>query len=164
MTNRPAHRPFRFALAAILFAGISIWNGWRLVAAIFFWPTLAEYHSSPGPGYIVLTGGFWMMVGVVVTGGLWWGSHWGRPVAITAALGYAVWYWFDRLVLQSAPHENWPFTLVVTALLLFIILSCLISRSAFHSSRIEAYERKSQNRALEGTKGKDEAGGRNGTS
>jgi len=98
------------------------WNGLRLGSAIFFWKTLAEYGAHPL--YIAISGGAWLIVGLLLVWGLWWGKTWGWIAAIGSTAGYIAWYWLDRLVLQK-PHANWPFALTATVITLLIIFPIL---------------------------------------
>jgi len=105
---------------------LAAWNGLRLVEAIFFWKTLAEYGTHPI--YIAVSGGVWLIAGLLLVWGLWLGKTWSWMAAFTGTAGYAAWYWFDRLVLQKT-HANWPFALTATVVSLLIILPILSLRS-----------------------------------
>ncbi len=120
------HRPIRVTLLALLSLAIAIWNGLRLEQALVFWSILKEYQAEPGPLYTAICGGFWLLAGLFIVWGLWWGKAWAWFAALGGAAGYGSWYWFGRLVLQK-PHSNWPFALVTTVIFLFIILLILFS-------------------------------------
>ncbi|MDO9130842.1 MAG: hypothetical protein Q7U34_13355 [Anaerolineales bacterium] len=126
-------RPARVTLLALLVLTVTAWNALRLGAAIASWQVLIEYGAKPL--YLVLSGAFWQIIGTTVFIGLWWGKVWARKAAFLAAAGYAAWYWFDRLVLQT-PHANWPFALAVTvALLSFTIITLSLRGSKFFFSK-----------------------------
>lgn len=126
-------RPASVTLLALLVLTVTAWNAVRLGAAISSWQVLIEYGAKPL--YLVLSGAFWQIIGITVFIGLWWGKVWARKAAFLAAAGYAAWYWFDRLILQT-PRANWPFALAVTFVLLVFTFATLFYRSSkgyFHS-------------------------------
>ena len=133
--------PFGITFLAVFVICAAAWNGLRLGEAIFFWKTFAGYGAYPL--YILLSGGFWLIAGLLLLWGLWQGKTWGWLAAIGCAAGYTIWYWVDRLVLQQ-PHANWPFALVanIVLLLLFLIPLCLSNTRLFFQRDI--YERKPQ--------------------
>jgi hypothetical protein len=108
-------RPTSVTLLSLFILGLSLWNGLRLVQAIAFWSILEEYQASPGPLYIAISGGTWLLTGLFIVWGLWRGKVWAWIAALGSMLSYGTWYWFDRLVLQE-PHSNWPVALVFTVI------------------------------------------------
>jgi hypothetical protein len=110
-------------LTALVF-WLAIWNGLRLGAALFYWKTLLEYGTHPF--YIAISGGAWFIIGLILAWCLWVGKVWTWMGAIVCAISYALWYWIDRLILQI-PHANWPFSLVITAVLLAFVFFTLLS-------------------------------------
>ncbi|MDO9349265.1 MAG: hypothetical protein Q7T47_08255 [Anaerolineales bacterium] len=127
------NRPIAVTSLALLVLTFSAWNGFRLGAAIASWQVLIEYGAKPL--YIAISGSTWALAGITLFVGLWWGKVWARKAAFLAAAGYAAWYWFDRLVLQT-PHANWPFALAVTvALLSFTIITLSLRGSKFFFSK-----------------------------
>jgi len=146
MLARP-RRPHRLTLAGLLILAAALWNGLRLVEAILFWKTLAEYHLRAGPAYVALSGGFWLAAGLVLFAALWTGRKWSGSAAIAAVCAYATWFWFDRLVLQ-VPHANMPFVLATSLLILIVILAALASsRTRRFLRQKEEYERQSKSQA-----------------
>ena len=119
-------RPIRISLLAIATCLFSLWYGIRLVESIRFWKILSEYHMKTGPAYLAASGGFWLVGGLVLVVGLWSGKVWSWFGALSATIGYILWYWFDRLVLQT-PHSNWPFALVWSMVGLVAVLGILLS-------------------------------------
>jgi hypothetical protein len=116
-------RPRRVTILALLSFWISIWNGVRLVEAIVFWKTLKSYGINPL--YIAISGGTWLISGVLLGLGMWRGKVWSWAASFGGAVGFASWYWFDRLVFQE-PRTNWPFALGLTVFsLLFVALILL---------------------------------------
>lgn len=119
-------RPNRISLLALGILGLSLWNGLRFVQAILNWPISVEFQSEPGPIYLAISGGFWLLAGLYIFRGLWQGKAWAWYASLGGSAGYGVWYWFDRLVLQK-PHANWPFGLSITIVILLLILLILLS-------------------------------------
>lgn len=97
----------------------SAWNGIRLGQAIAFRDLLQAYAARGGYLYPALSGGLWLAVGLVVAWGLWRGTAWVQKIAAPAAALYALWYGFDRLVIQH-PHPGWPFALGIVVVLLAV--------------------------------------------
>jgi hypothetical protein len=97
----------------------------RLYSAIRWWGTLAEFASPPGPFYIALSGGIWLIVSMLLFWGMWQAKAWIRYALLVAGGALAVWYWVDRLLLQG-PSANWPFALVFTVLLLIVLSVCVL--------------------------------------
>ena len=118
-------RPLSVIILVMYAFWLAIWNGLRLGSAIFFWKTLADYGAHPL--YIAISGGAWLITGLLLVWGLWRGETWGWKAAIGSTASYVVWFWFDRLVLQK-PHSNWPFALTASVVSLLIILPILFLR------------------------------------
>lgn len=113
MSKRPA------SVTSLLFEVLSLtaWNALRLGAAIVDWDVLAEFAPRPGPLYIVITASFWTLGGLAIWRALRRRSYRAQLFTAVYFIGYAIWWWMDRLLLQSA-SPNWPFVLALTILLL----------------------------------------------
>jgi hypothetical protein len=117
-------RPARVTILVIAFLAGAAWNGLRLGNAIFFWKTLESRDVQPL--YLAISGGVWLIIGILLAWGLWAGKSWARMAALGGVIGYYAWYWFDRLVLQQ-PHANGPFALVITIIILILTVLILFS-------------------------------------
>jgi predicted permease len=135
-------RPIGVTILALFVLFTALWSSLRLGEAIFLWKSLAEYGAHPL--YIAISGGVWLIAGLFLVWCLWQGKAWGWVAAFSGTVGYASWYWFDRLVLQRL-HANWPFALVATAVFLFFILFILSSHSTRRFFQRDDHERKSEN-------------------
>lgn len=124
MLNTRGIRPLRVTLLAIFIFFVACWNGLRFAEGLFFWQTLRTYAAHPL--YIAVTGIIWLIIGSFIAWSLYTGKHWARQSSILCVIGYTVWYWFDRILLQ-APDSNWPFTISVNLLLLALITYILFS-------------------------------------
>jgi hypothetical protein len=134
----------RLTLAGLFILTAALWNGLRMEQALLFGKTLAEYHLRLGPAYVAVSGGLWLVTGLILFLGLWTGQRWSRIAAIVAVCVYTAWYWFDRLVAQVL-HINWPFALTATVVILVLILFALGSpKMAWFFRQKEAYERQSK--------------------
>jgi hypothetical protein len=127
VTLHRLRRPQRVTFLACAAFLVAAWNGLRLGEAIIFWHTLRGYGARPDPLYTAVSGGIWLIAGLILTGGLWRGRAWAWYAALGSAAGYPVWVWFDRLALQQ-PHANWPFALGVTLACLSIFFILLFTR------------------------------------
>ena len=129
-------RPFRITLFVILVLFLALWNGFRLGQAIFFWKTLHEFGASPW--YIAISGGFWLLGGLVLAWGAWWGKPWAWIVSIGSAAGYGSWSWFDKLVIQKTYTHGWLLP-VTTLILLALVFAALFSGRARQFFRKEPH-------------------------
>ena len=133
-------RPFSVTILLWLVLSLTAWSGLRLYSAIRWWSTLVEFATPPGPTYIALSGGFWLVVSILLLWGLWGAKAWIRYALLGAGGALAAWYWSDRLLLQG-PNENWPFALLSTVLLLIILSVCvLVPGTKTFLSKREAHE------------------------
>lgn len=118
-----------FAVTSLLFAVLCLtaWSAIRLYASIVNWNLLTEFASRPGPIYIAATATFWTLSGVA----LWMALRRRNPRARTYlaiyVLGYTLWWWADRLLLQNA-NPNQPFATILTIVLLGLIALDLFNK------------------------------------
>ncbi len=134
-------RPFSVTILLWLVLSLTAWSGLRLVSAIQWWSTLAEFASPPGPWYIAASGGFWLAVGIVLLWGIWRAKSWVQYALLASGVALALWYWADRLLLQR-PGANWPFALASTLLLLALFLvSLFVPGTKEFLSKREAHDR-----------------------
>jgi hypothetical protein len=116
-------RPICVTILLWLVLSLTVWSGLRLYSVIRWWNVLDEFASPPGPWYIVISGGIWLMASILLLWGMWQVKAWIRHALLAAGASFAVWYWSDRLLLQT-PSANWPFFLVGTFLLLTLVIVC----------------------------------------
>lgn len=109
-------RPFAVTTLLWMVLFLVTWNTIRAFAALDNWTVLKEFAPRPGPVYIFISASFWAVSGFALWRAL-------RHRRVTSArkplaylLGYALWWWADRLIF-SGPGVNWPFTLSLTLLL-----------------------------------------------
>ena len=117
-------RPFSVTILLWLVLSLTAWSGLRLASAILWWGALLEFASPPGPWYISISAGVGLVTGIGLLWGMWQARPWIRAALVGAGVGSTLWYWCDRLVIQSL-HANWPFALGATALLLVIVTICV---------------------------------------
>jgi hypothetical protein len=132
-------RPFCLSILILFVFCFTAWNGLRTGEAIFFWKTFLEYNGHPL--YVLVSGGGWLIIGFFLAWSLWRGKTWSRIALIISTVGYTVWYWFDRLVMQE-PHANWPFILIINIVFIQLIIFILSSHKTRHYLQKAAYERK----------------------
>lgn len=120
-------RPSLVTLLAVWVLILSCINFIRFTEAIRTWDFLA---SLPGvsPLYIASTGIIWALLGFPLTWILWRGHAQAPKATRILTLVYAIYYWFDRLLIAQNVNatSNWLFaatTTVVMILLIFWILS-----------------------------------------
>ena len=119
-------RPFSVTILLWLVLSLTAWSGLRLYTAIQWWNALLEFASRPGPWYIAISAGVWLIVSITLLWSMWQAKTWARYALLGTGAGFAVWYWCDRLFLQM-PGADWPFTLAATILLLIILSVCVFT-------------------------------------
>jgi hypothetical protein len=117
-------RPFGVTILLWLVLSLTVWSGLRLATAIQWWSTLLEFATPPGPLYIAISAGVWLLTSLVLFWGMWQSKAWIRYVLLGAGAGLSVWYWCDRYLFQTS-SENWLFALLVNILLLIILSVCV---------------------------------------
>jgi len=117
-------RPFSVTILLWLVLSLTAWSGLRLYSAIRGWDTLHEFASPPGPWYIAISGGIWLMVSFLLLWGMWQAKVWIRYAIFGAGAGFTVWYWSDRFLFHIS-SANWLFMLIGTVLLLILVMICL---------------------------------------
>jgi hypothetical protein len=114
-------QPFRVTLLYWLVLILSAWNGLRLWTALAWWDVLTEFRASQPPILTALSGGVWMLAGLLLAWSIWQKKAWAANLLVGVAAAYSVWYWIERLVWQS-PHPNWLFAVIVNLTALIFIL------------------------------------------
>jgi hypothetical protein len=117
-------RPFSVTILLWLVLSLTAWSSLRLYSAIRWWNVLLEFASPPGPWYIAVSAAVWLIVSIALLWSMWQAKAWARYALLGTGAGFAVWYWCDRLLLQT-PGANWLFALLATILLLIILSVCV---------------------------------------
>jgi len=134
-------RPFSVTILLWLVLSLTAWSGLRLATSIHWWGTLLEFATPPGPLYIAISGGFWLIASISLLWGIWRAKAWIRYALLGAGAGFAVWYWCDRLLFQMQ-RANWVFALIATVLLLIILSVCVFAPGTYtFFSKREAHDR-----------------------
>jgi glucan phosphoethanolaminetransferase (alkaline phosphatase superfamily) len=137
-------RPHGVTLLAVGVLIIAVYHLIRLIQAIVQWQTLGEIRDYL-PLYMIVSGAFWGIAGLLIGWGLWSGRSWAPRVTRWVALLFAIFYWVDRLFVQTAAGQsaNTVFVVVMTVVLLgwiYWILSRLRTRLFF--GELHAYQPK----------------------
>jgi len=117
-------RPFSVTILLWLVLSLTAWSGLRLTTALQWWETLREYATPPSPVYIAISGGFWFIASISLLWGMWRVKAWIRHALLGGGVGFAVWYWCDRLLFQMQ-RVNGVFALLATILILIILFVCV---------------------------------------
>jgi hypothetical protein len=113
-------RPFSVTLLAwvvLIMASL----GWlRLVEVIREWSFLQSLSPAPPVLYLAITGLTWGLLGTGLVWGLILGRWWAPRLMQISALGFAAFYWLDRLLIadSTAIASRWPFALGLTIAIL----------------------------------------------
>jgi hypothetical protein len=115
--RRPASVTY-LTLGVLTFAGINLV---RFIFAFQQRDFLDDLLTIP-PIYLSISGFVWLVVGVVVAAGLWFGKRWAALATLVVALAYTVYYWIDRLLFTAdGSGYNWLFSAAANLLGLVII-------------------------------------------
>jgi hypothetical protein len=118
--------PLRITLLLCLVLIITAWNLVRLLTSIGWRDTLETYDSYPGPIYIGLTGALWTLAGLFILWSFIKSAYWTRNAILISSFVYVIWFWMDRIFVQSQLRANWPFDLLATIILLGFISAVVL--------------------------------------
>lgn len=124
--SSPSKPLFIWVLFAGLLASAGL-NGLRLYGAIQYWPILVVIDQNPGPLYVAITGGVFMLGFLGAFGTLWMRRRGAAWLVRGVVVLYAAWMWFDRLVFtQSAGGMvSWPYEVGTTLVLVLFALTAV---------------------------------------
>ena len=124
-------RPIPATLTLWLVLIATIINITRVWTSISWIGVLDEFQVSTSPVVSTAVGGFWSVIGGILYWGLLQKKVWAGKMLIAAGAGYMVWYWAERMLLQS-PRPNLIFAVILNLLLLVLIIitNILLSREA----------------------------------
>ena len=122
-----SQRPFSVTLLLWMVLSLSAWGAIRSFAALRWWDVLYEFHASLSPLYLLMTGIFWGIAGVVLLWSLWSGIAWSRMAILASIFLWLAQYWIERLFFQS-PRANLPFAVVLSVLLLAVTFTITSNR------------------------------------
>ncbi len=133
--SKRVKRPFLVTLLTVLVLIMASTNLIRFVEALTQWNFLSSLPRV-SPAYLALSGLIWFLIGLPLIWGLWRSHPEAPKAARIVALAYTVYYWLDRILLESVGgnHFNWPFTIgltIVLLILIFWILSRTTSKDYF---------------------------------
>ena len=148
MRTKPRPLPARITLVLWLVLITAGWNLVRVWSSLMLAGVIQEYAARPGPVYIGVTGAFFAVLGFVLLWGYWRRAGWAQLALLASAVGYAAWGWLERLSLQPRIASSWPFSLLITTVLLaFVAAVTLDPRNRSYFGR-EAHEREEQARPI----------------
>ncbi len=117
-------RPFPQRVLMALMGLFAVFGGVRLWAALQSWDALTAFGAQPGPLYFVVSGAATALGFLAALAGLMLRRRWANVAVRIAVVGYAAWFWADRLVLhRGGDMENLPFLAGMTVFLLIFALS-----------------------------------------
>jgi hypothetical protein len=119
-----AGRPFFVTLLTVMVLIISSTNLVRFIEALSEWDFLSSLPRV-SPSYLAASGLLWTLVGLPLIWGLWRGHPQARKAARILALAYTLYYWVDRILVESAVGRpaNGPFAFGLTIVLLILALN-----------------------------------------
>lgn len=137
----PRGLSIRVTLLLWLVLSLTAWNAARVITALGWNATLAEFGARPGPLYLAASGAFWTLAGMFLLWSIWRREAWTRRSLLAGAALYAVWVWLDRLFIRAWFPPNWPFGLAVTITLLGFTAWVVLDPDNITFFQREAYER-----------------------
>ena len=143
--NAPRKHPLGVTLLLAGVLSLTASNGVRFGAALASREALGRFAPSPAPLYIAITGLIWLLTGLPLIWGLWFGSPWARRATLLVTILYMLYYWLDRLAFQyPLRRANWPFSLALTLFwLIFTLITLLSPGSLTFFKQREQHDRKS---------------------
>lgn len=121
-------RPFGVTLILVIVLVFTLLNGLRLITAVCGWRTLSGLPLTVPTLYLVVTGTFWVSVGIPLIVGLWVRRKWSLWMAWGVGILYPIFYWIDRLFIasRSAISSRVTFALGVTLFILIGMVCALL--------------------------------------
>ena len=118
--NSQPERPLSVTLFTWLVLIISVSNIVRTIRAALQWEFLSDLLTIH-PIYLLLSGLFWGVLGLILTWGLWRGLIWTPFVTRWAVFAYFVYYWADRIFLSNpvSRSTNIVFMVGLTVIIMF---------------------------------------------
>ena len=121
--HKSPNPPVSVTIITLFVLFITSWNAIRTYSAIANWLVLAEFKANPV--YIFGTGLFWALAGLWLLRCIWKRVSYTFRACLAAAGLYYLWYWCDRLFVQSSPAPNVLFSAVFSSVLLVIYITIL---------------------------------------
>ena len=120
---------------------LGLWNILRLGATLVNWSVLAEFAPRPGPFYIAFTASFWTLACLAAWRAIRRRNIRSQRYYALTILGYAAWWWADRIFLSGTTRPNWPFAAVITGIALFDVITTVFnSRITTYFTQRESYD------------------------
>jgi len=107
----PPEHPWPVTIVLLFVLSITAWHGLRAWTTFANWELLSRFRANPI--YTFATGIIWLVIGGVLFVILWKGNRIAPAFGLTASILYALWYWVDRLAIQTSPTTNIPFSIVI---------------------------------------------------
>jgi hypothetical protein len=117
-THKNINLPTSVTIIAVFVLSITSWNIIRAYGAITNWRVLNEFGANPV--YILATACVWILTGLWLLRNILKRYHYAMRASLAVAGLYYLWYWCDRLFIQSSTAPNVLFSAVVSTVLLAI--------------------------------------------
>ena len=108
----------------LMFTGLQALRLWGVLTS---WDFLSSLPLSVSPVLLGLSAAFWVALGLPLAWGIWSARGWAPRATRWAGIAFVTVHWLDRLILQiKGPQSvNWPFDLLMSAMLLISVIAIL---------------------------------------
>jgi hypothetical protein len=118
--------PFSVTMLTIIVLTSTIWNALRLYQTLHYWKILIDYHSQPGPIYMLIISLVWVVIGLALIIGFIYRYSRSLLIMKLATILFTTWYLVDRLFIQK-PQTTHLYPMVTTVFVLLFV-SILINQ------------------------------------
>jgi hypothetical protein len=124
MDKRPT-RSLNVTIITLFVLFITIWNALRAFSAVANWQILIEYKAESA--YILATGLIWSLTGLGFIISILKQDRFSIRSGLVISGLFYLWYWCDRLFIQSSQAPNVLFSAVFSTVLLAVFVIILIT-------------------------------------
>lgn len=120
--QRQVSRPRGVTLLTCLVLFFAVLQLTRFQQSLSRWEYLRDILPF-NPVYLVINGGFWGAVGLILIGAIWYPKNWAPGLMTIVILFYSLNYWIERIILAGnlTRNINWPFVAVLNLSILVFV-------------------------------------------
>lgn len=117
-------RPFAVTCLIGLVLTLTGLQALKLWGVLSSWDYLNSLPLRVPPALLGLSATFWLAFGATLAWGLWRAKIWSPRATLWSAVAFVAVHWLDRIFLQAEGPQgsNWPFDLLLSAILLLSVI------------------------------------------